>query len=211
MNPTLDLRASVRTAGGRMILYGFIGLIVGVIALAIGAVTGFFLCIAIPILLASPLAMAWGALQLVYPDIQLGHLGHGPARAMTIQQIENEARDPRTMYQKTQRGQIWMTPAWFVVISDDEVMIEQRRNILLAYPHVSRGRYNTTTSIKVRSRSKNYTIGIEEVEQDWFMRTFQSAAPWAYLGYEPRTAQMLAPQLAYEVDQRAMRFLPPGQ
>jgi len=201
----------VRAAGGRMMIYGFIGLIVGAIALAIGFVTGFFLCIAIPILLAAPLAMMWGLLQLVYPDIQYGHLGGGTQRAMLMQQIESEARDPRTMYQKTQRGQLWLTPGWFLVFADDEVMVEQRRNILLAYPHVSRGRYTTSTSIKVRSRNKTYTIGIEEVEQDWFMRTFASAAPWALLGYEPRTATMTAQQLAYEVDQRAMRVLPPGQ
>jgi hypothetical protein len=211
VNPSVDLRAQVRSGGLWMMLYGVIGIVVGAIALAIGLVTGFVLCIAIPILIGSPLAILWGFIQLVYPNIRFGHLGAGPALEAAIQHCEAETRDPRTMYQKTQRGQLWLTPTWVVLFADDEVMVVQRRDILYAYLSISRGRRSSRAEVKVRTRGKDYTVGIEEVEQDWFMRTIASAAPWGFFGYDPRLVQMPLPQLAYEVDQRMQRgALPQG-
>jgi hypothetical protein len=202
MNPSVDLRAQVRSGGIRMILYGFLGLIAGVVLTAIFAATGIALCITVPIVLASPLAMLWGFVQLVYPNIRFGHLGAGPNLESAIQHCEAETRDPATMYQKTQRGQLWLTSHWFVLFSDDDVMVVQRRDILYAYPKITTSRRSSRCEIKVRTRAKDYSFGVEEVEQDWFLRTIASAAPWAFFGYDPRLVGMPTPQLAYQVDQR---------
>jgi hypothetical protein len=211
MPPTLDLRAQVRSGGMWMIVYGVIGIVVGAILLAIGFVTGFMLCIAIPILLASPFAMLWGLVQMVYPAIRFGHLGSGPQLEAAIQHAEGEARAQGTMYQKTKQGQMWLTPTWLIVFADDEVMVVQRRDVLYVYLSVTRGRRSSSAKVKVRTRGKDYSVGVDEIEQEWFVKTFANAAPWAYVGYDPRLVALPTQQLAYEVDQRMNRGqLPPS-
>jgi hypothetical protein len=208
MNPGLDLRSEVRKGGMWMIVLSIGGFILGGILLAVGMVTGFMMCIAIPLLLASPFAGVWGLVQLVFPEVRLGHLGSGPQRTQVIQHIEMEARDPTTMFQTTKHGKLWLTPNWIVMTAGDEVLVTLRRDVLLVYTHVSRGRYSSNLSLKVRTRSKNYSCAMDEVEKDWFMSTFARATPWAYFGYDPRLAALPAQNLAWEVDQRAGQAQP---
>lgn len=210
MPPALDLRSLVRSAGVKMILLGIGAFVVGGIALAIGLMTGFMLCIALPLLIASPFAVIWGFVQLVYPEVRFGHLGAGPQRAAAIQHAEAEARDPRAGYWRTQRGQLWLTPTWVLLFGGDDVVVVPRRDVLYVYPAISRGRRSTTASLKLRTRHGDFSCVHEEMEQEWFVRTIASAVPWAFVGYDPRLVSMPRPQLAYEVDQRMQRMLPPG-
>ena len=187
------------------LVYGFVGIVVGAIALAIGVATGFVLCIAIPILICSPFVILWGVVQVVYPAIRLGHLGSGSRRETAIQHIENEARASGTVYQKTRQGQMWLTRTWFAVFTHDEVMVVQRRDVLYIYLSVTRGRWSSSARVNVRTRGKDYSVGVDEVEQEGLVRTFANAAPWAFVGYDERLVALPAQQLASEVDHRMSR------
>ncbi len=210
MPPTLALRTVIRKQGFWMLGVSFAGLLVGAVLLGIGLVTGFVLCIAIPILLMAPFGMLWGLVLMIYPDIQLGHLGDGARRDQALAHIDSELRDPRTMYQPTKRGYVCVTPTWVVLHADDALVVEPRRDILLVYKKTTtRRRGAATEEIKIRSRAKDYTCPTEHPENDWLVGVLSGAAPWAIFGYRPDLADVDRRVLAQQVDQRAMS-LPQG-
>lgn len=208
MRPRLDLHSIIRTQGLYMFGGGILAMIGGGILAIIGAVTGFMLCIAIPLLLLAPLALLYGTLLVVFPAFKLLHLGDGPTRAQALASIDAELQDPRATYQQTKHGFVAVTPSWFLVHASDELVVEPRRNLLLAYKKTTTKRYGSSTEeIKIRTRSKDYTCLTEPAENDWFMGLIGNAAPWALLGYRPDWANMDRRALAAQVDQR-MASLP---
>lgn len=203
MPPTLALRTVIRKQGVFMTVAGFVAFLIGVVLAVIGAVTGFMLCIAVPLLLGAPFAILWGLVLLIYPDIQLGHLGTGAQRDQALAHIDAELRDPRTMYQQTKRGYVCITPTWLVLHADDALVVEPRRNLLLFYKKTTtRRRGNATEEVKIRSRAKDYTVPTEHPENDWLIQVLSSSAPWALVGYRPDLADADRRMLAQQIDQR---------
>jgi hypothetical protein len=202
MQPTLALRSVIRKQGLWMVALSMIGMIVGAVLFAIGLVTGFMMCIAVPLLLAAPFAGLWGLALIAYPDFRLMHLGDGARRDQALAHIDGELRDPTTSYQATKRGYVCVTPSWLVIHADDELVVEPRRDVLLAYKKTTTRRFSSTEEIVLRSRSKDYKVLTEPAENDWIMNVLARAAPWAHLGYRPDLASMDKRVLAQQVDQR---------
>lgn len=186
---------------------GILALIGGVFLAIIGAVTGFMFCIAIPLLFVAPFAMLYGVVLFLFPAFKLLHLGDGTQRAAALSSIDAELQDPRTMYQVTKHGFVAVTPSWLIVHASDELVVELRRNLLLAYKKTTTKRYGRSTEeIKIRSRAKDYTCLTEPAENDWLIGVLANAAPWAMMGYRPDWANMDRRALAAQVDQRLASF-----
>jgi hypothetical protein len=209
MRPTLDLRAQVRSNAIKLFVLSCVGVVVGLIALVLGAMTGFLLCIAIPLVIGAPIAAVMALVFLVFPELRFSHLGIGEQRRAVMGEIEREANDPRAYFAPLRGGRVWITPSWIVLFAGDEVVVVHKRDVMHVYVLVERRRYGRESSfVKVRTRRTDYKCPVDVQERDWLVGTIASAAPWAAVGYDPRWLALRREQLAFEIDQRAASMLP---
>lgn len=209
MRPTLDLRAQVRSNAIKLFILSCVGTVFGLVLLVLGAMTGFLLCIAIPLMIGAPIAAVLALAYLVFPELRYSHLGIGEQRRAVMAAVEREGNDPQAYFAPLRDGRVWITQNWIVLFTGNEVLVVHKRDVMHVYVLVKRGRYGRESSfVKVRTRRNDYECPVEAQERDWLVGTIASAAPWAAVGYDPRWLALRREQLAYEIDQRAASLLP---
>lgn len=180
------------------------GLLLSIVILGIGAVTGILLLIGIPLFLIALFALPFTVWRLFDPTKYgtLRALGRtAPERLQAIDRVDAEISRPDTWQLRCASGAVYMTPQ-FLVYKGSSVEIVHAHDVVWWWQKNVSSRGSRTNYVCVKTRH-NHKFEMQVSAQDGHvMAALAQAYPFALAGFSRELERCSALQLAAEVDRR---------
>lgn len=187
---------SVGLAGG--------GLLLSIVILGIGAVTGVLLLIGIPLFLIALIALPFTVWRLFDPTKYgtLRALGRtAPERRQVIDRVDAEISRPDAWQMRCGSGAVYMTPH-FLVYKGSSVEVVRAEDVVWWWQKNVTSRGSRTNYVCVKTR-QNHKFEMQVSAHDTHvMAALAQAYPFALAGFSRELDRCSALQLAAEVDRR---------